>query len=99
MDSSTEKVNTGVLVDIPVGAYYCFTATALFNNNSASWVGIGNNSGVNSCYSNANSGLNHATCAQSGYAPLGDTFYIYAQWSKASSNKIVIKGFYILPES
>ena len=95
--STGERQNTGVTVDIPAGAFFCFTAIAVFNNSSALWVGISENDNVNACHANANSGLNNASCTLSGVNNTDDniSYHIFAQWSGQANNEIRISGFYV----
>lgn len=95
--STGERQNTGVTVDIPAGAFFCFTAIAVFNNSPALWVGISENDNVNACHANANSGLNNASCTLSGVNNTDDdiSYHIFAQWSGQANNEIRISGFYV----
>ena len=97
--SPTTKSDTGLIVTIPAGAFYCVTAQAIFSNASAVWVGIGYDDSPASCYSNANTGDSHASCTLCGFAQEETKFHIWAQWTGTSNNIIQAKGFYIMPKS
>lgn len=94
--TDTNKFYTGVTLDIPAKSYFSITASAIYARmGGALWIGIGVNTDVNTCYKNANTGMNHASVSYSGYAESKITLYIFAQWSKASVNPIMLEGFYV----
>lgn len=95
--STGERQNTGATVDIPAGAFFCFTAVAMFSNSSALWVGIADSDNVNACQANANSGFHNASCTISGINNTDDniSYHIFAQWSGKAENEIRLSGFYI----
>ena len=94
--TDTNKFYTGVTLDIPAKSYFSFTASAIYARmGGALWIGIGVTTDINSCYANANVGLNHASVSYSGYTESKITLYIFAQWSKASVNPIILEGFYV----
>ena len=93
--TNTDKFYTGVTLDIPAKSYFSITASALYaRTGGALWIGIGVTTDINTCYKNANTGMNHASVSYSGYAESKITLYIFAQWSKASVNPIIVEGFY-----
>ena len=98
--SKPENYYTGAKIEIPADSFYSFTATAMFNNASASWIGISTSeTEVASSLQNANAGLNHASCSRSGWSgPNGATFYICARYSSEADNTIFLDGFYIIKE-
>ena len=98
--ATTEGAYTGISVTIPAGAYCCITATAVFSNSPAKWVGIctGANNNISQCYSNALAGKNHASCTYSFYASAETPIHIWASWVDADVRcDISVRGFYILP--
>lgn len=101
IDSQTENFYTGVSINIPAKSFYSITAKAIFSNNPALWVGIGDSSSeVARCYDNANTGLNHASCSTSGYTgDAGVTLYVWAKYTGSGKNNINIKGYYITVDS
>lgn len=94
--TDTNKFYTGITLNIPAKSYFSITASAIYERmGSASWIGIGSTTDINTCYENANAGLNHASVSYSGYADSKITLYIFAQWSVASVNPIILEGFYV----
>lgn len=94
--ASTDKVYTGLFITIPANSIFSITADALYYGAAAQWIGVsGSQTSVSDCYENANAGHNHACVTYSGFTDNESTIlYVWAQWTRASSNRVRIMGFY-----
>ena len=97
--STGQDQDTGVTVDIPPNAYFCITASAIFANSTAIWVGLSGDGNINNCIANANTGKNHASCTYSGVTTVNKTYHVFARWSGTAGNQIQLTGFYITKKS
>lgn len=94
--SSTTLQYTGVRIDIPANSIYTLMATAVYLTNTPSRCLITTSATSSGTLPNADSSTgSHKTTVVSGYAANAVSFFVWAQYSGAGSNRIDTDGFYI----
>jgi len=94
-NSSKDFVYTGISYVAPDDGYYCLTFQAFFNQAKPDIVAVSRKESRYDEISSAVVGRNMATCPVIMHLYKGNSLFVWAKYSLAVENSIIIYGFYI----